>query len=801
IEKQKIEAQVAAENRTKETIEEQRLAEIEKQRNEAQVTAENRSKETIEEQRLAEIEKQKIEAQVAAENRSKETIEEQRLAEIEKQKIEAQVAAENSSKESIEEQRLAEIEKQRIEAQNVLTNNEINKVGSISNEKQLKNISSPNSSELLNIIDESKLLEEIFNSSDNKLVNPKDKVLIDFINSTNDLLVNQIVLLNKIKELEMAYPELSKINNSTQDETKNGLIIQKIQLEELLKTSDGKALSILKQQLQIINNEIEEIENKQLASNIDVRSKNLTDLFEQQTSINENEISSLKQTEAYTDYLQKRIAFNEKVSILDSINRVIADEKQKLDFLLVQSNNYSEDSKLEGNKAKLISENIRLAEELAISLSEESKIIKTIPNQLLMEAMLSQQIQPIISSPKINPISYDFKIANAVLNDISTPFPIISGVPSGLIYRIQIGAFRKAVPNDKFREFSPVSGEVLKNGLTCYLAGFFNNTGVAITARNSIRNLGYKDAFIVAYCDGKRISLVEARELERSGKCIPKTDAEISVEVAALFKNSNLDATPTTISKKEDVYFAVQVGVYNKPITDQQLAGIEDLTFYRAPNGQYRYTSGQFSSFDLATIRKKAIVQNGIKDAYIVAYRNGERIDINVARNLIKLQDQTTQLESTPVQQIAKIDFNKLAPPILTKVDYVQFFKSVDSDVSSQQLGVLNRGGTFVYNPTQKTISSGFIDLTQLTAFERIYFSDLSLLAKTREVEICSIYTSSNALPSALHDWLIHCTIPHSILPKNNTFEIQFAYENEIQLSTIKEIANKFAYTYNINQL
>ena len=76
-----------------------------------------------------------------------------------------------------------------------------------------------------------------------------------------------------------------------------------------------------------------------------------------------------------------------------------------------------------------------------------------------MEAMLLDKIQPLqLTKSQTN---YDFKIDAKQTNTSSVYLPILSESPSGLIYRVQLGAFRKPVSIDKFREFSPVSGEVL----------------------------------------------------------------------------------------------------------------------------------------------------------------------------------------------------------------------------------------------------------------------------------------------------------------------------------------------------
>ncbi len=63
---------------------------------------------------------------------------------------------------------------------------------------------------------------------------------------------------------------------------------------------------------------------------------------------------------------------------------------------------------------------------------------------------------------------------------------------------MQVGAFRRPVRADVYREFTPVSGQKLRNGLIVYMAGYFNNSQAAVAAQKEIRLMGYSDAFIVA---------------------------------------------------------------------------------------------------------------------------------------------------------------------------------------------------------------------------------------------------------------------------------------------------------------
>jgi len=120
-------------------------------------------------------------------------------------------------------------------------------------------------------------------------------------------------------------------------------------------------------------------------------------------------------------------------------------------------------------------------------------------------------------------IQSDFTVLKQeVVSKNSEVFGIGNSNPSGLNFRVQVGAFRRPVRQDVYREFTPVSGQTLDNGLIVYMAGYFNNSTSALAAQKQIRSFGYSDAFIVAYCNDERLAFWKGKEYEKNGTCIAK---------------------------------------------------------------------------------------------------------------------------------------------------------------------------------------------------------------------------------------------------------------------------------------
>ena len=122
-------------------------------------------------------------------------------------------------------------------------------------------------------------------------------------------------------------------------------------------------------------------------------------------------------------------------------------------------------------------------------------------------------------------IKSDFTVLKQeVISKNKDVFEIDNSNPSGLNFRVQVGAFRRPVRQNVYREFTPVSGQKLSNGLIVYMAGYFNSSSSAVEAQKQIRSFGYSDAFIVAYCNDERLPFWKGKEYERNGTCIADRD-------------------------------------------------------------------------------------------------------------------------------------------------------------------------------------------------------------------------------------------------------------------------------------
>jgi len=249
--------------------------------------------------------------------------------------------------------------------------------------------------------------------------------------------------------------------------------------------------------------------------------------------------------------------------------------------------------------------------------------------------------------------------------------PMNVGMPKGVVFKIQVGAFSKRIPSDLYGDLDPVTGEQIGNGLVRYSAGLFMTYDNAADAKKLVRDRGYQDAFVVAYIDGKRVSIAAAKEqlgidrpelvsapvvatktktetrpTQTTVPVSPQTTTTTQTEptdipefdMAELTTDYGNDPNAAPADKVETIkglFFTVQVGVYSKPVALDKLYNITPLNTELIRNDMIRYTTGRYSNVAAASGRKEETRTAGVADAFVTAYMNGKRIGLAEAKALL----------------------------------------------------------------------------------------------------------------------------------------------------------------------
>lgn len=82
----------------------------------------------------------------------------------------------------------------------------------------------------------------------------------------------------------------------------------------------------------------------------------------------------------------------------------------------------------------------------------------------------------------------------------------------GVIFKVQIGAFKNKDLSKYFENNKNFSGDIDADGVKKYTLGYFNDYWEADNFKKYLREMGVKDAWIVAYKNGQRVNLRDVLE-------------------------------------------------------------------------------------------------------------------------------------------------------------------------------------------------------------------------------------------------------------------------------------------------
>lgn len=517
-----------------------------------------------------------------------------------------------------------------------------------------------------------------------------------------------------VKEAEVDYIKADKFEEEAGDQKTLG-----ISLNAMAAGAQGDGKTKLLGQIEKLNGMIQTNESKSSESRTAATNKELIAL---EKSKKADEILASSEKASSIKVLEKAEAFN-VLAETKNIEPIVAVETNPIKNnvntevqpeLVVEKNNPVEENNLtvktiqpelakENNPNTTANKvNTEVQPELAVEknnpVEENNSTVKTNQPELAKENNTNTTAKNINTTTQ--PVKNNTNLATVdeipqVLTDqifVLTPnksaaysdnkkIPSAVKLPEGLVFKVQIGAFRNPIPQDHFRGFAPIMAEDAGGGITRYTAGLFKTFNMANEAKNSIRTIGYPDAFVVAFLNGKRVDVNQARNMvdgtnlaqngNKTANNTPEVNSTTNNSVATTTTNNTTtinktipapktnvelveDGVSTDVNKIVGVFFTIQVGVYSKPITADQLNNVTPLNSERTEYGLIRYTSGVYPTLKEATDAKEKIIALGVTDAFVVAYANGNRVSVNEAINFVSANSSNaakpTNNTNTPVK-------------------------------------------------------------------------------------------------------------------------------------------------------
>jgi tetratricopeptide (TPR) repeat protein len=204
-------------------------------------------------------------------------------------------------------------------------------------------------------------------------------------------------------------------------------------------------------------------------------------------------------------------------------------------------------------------------------------------------------------------------------------------VPSGLIYRIQIAVFRNPVASSYFLGITPIYGfKIPGTDKTSYYAGMFRRSADAGKALGTVKSKGFKDSFIVAFLNNKRVSADRAALMEKEWGKRP------FIDITKAESETPIDTVPPTLTLRVEVIKSL------KPVKEdvfsdiEKLAGNRGLDLEPMDDGSISYLVGKFITFEDAEEYANLLIKNGYREAHVVAWLGQREIPLETAKQLFE---------------------------------------------------------------------------------------------------------------------------------------------------------------------
>ena len=110
-------------------------------------------------------------------------------------------------------------------------------------------------------------------------------------------------------------------------------------------------------------------------------------------------------------------------------------------------------------------------------------------------------------------------------------------IPQGIVYQIQMFSSSEKAKVKSLKGLSPVFEQKTVSGRYVYRVGLFSTYNDVLSNLNAVKKVGFRTAFIVAYIDGKEVSVSKARTAETDKKNHPTF-----YEVQITFAEGEMDA-------------------------------------------------------------------------------------------------------------------------------------------------------------------------------------------------------------------------------------------------------------------
>jgi hypothetical protein len=465
---------------------------------------------------------------------------------------------------------------------------------------------------------------------------PSKTITIDKFYTVNE--IDSILSIDEQKQIAKIHSDIEKNYNLLSsgismrkqiDELYNLIALQNNRAEQ--KKIEKRLLKLQKDQLQVLTNSLKQIfELRQQEYNIlfthvmNFKAKSKNEILDRLASeyLKKSQVLLDSAINIFGRYKEKETVNNSGKNLFysDSLSNLALTLLQKavlywLDYAIIKHDNKNNEdvnySKLDFN---IKSDTIFYENATDSTLNKDENSMKAEDTTRENAFIANVELKTMSASQN------QFDMLDIYNDSVNCEISMNYNIPDETIFRIQIGVFSKEMNCYAFKGLSPITGEMLNNGFYKYYVGVFYDYQSAQNALENVKRLGFNDAFIIAYQN------------------------KINVPIFKVLNNNEGKHTSKTKIQNEnnEIIFKIQIGAFREKMPEglynniKALAGNKLLEEMINENGIKIYTIGNFYNFEECQEFKEYLKSHGHEGAFILAFKNGNKINLNEAIKNIK---------------------------------------------------------------------------------------------------------------------------------------------------------------------
>ncbi len=244
----------------------------------------------------------------------------------------------------------------------------------------------------------------------------------------------------------------------------------------------------------------------------------------------------------------------------------------------------------------------------------------------------------------------DYLVAKAnAFNKAYNSNKLFDNIVKDPVYKIQLGVYSKNVPATEINRLlalDDLESYSQNDGSVIYVVGSYKLLDDAISRQYSLESKGFEDFKIIVFNNGV-IEDYKPKIKQNKNEETNNIKENIKLNKDSIVNTKKIE---NKIVNKNSVIYRIQIGVFKGKLDKKIFEGIQNVVTFKGKDGKVHYTTGSFSDYSAAINHRDQMRARGFDDAFIVTFKNGERVQLSKVISKVKVdkskkKDKTIKLK------------------------------------------------------------------------------------------------------------------------------------------------------------